>query len=353
MSRSMPLRGALIGCGFVSRFHLRAWQTVPDAKLVALCDLDPGRLEAARGLVPDATTYRDASTMLEAERLDFVEICTRPESHRALVEQAAARGLHVLCQKPSALDRADLLAMIAACDEAGVRLMIHENWRFRPWYRTLRREIEAGTIGRPIRLRLAHRETRALRPRGFADQPYFSQMPRLILLEMGCHLVDTARFLLGEVDTVSAAVGRFGEGHVGDDLATLQLRFASGAYGLLDMTWCAPADLARPEWALNETAVEGTEGMLRLQRDGSLQRVGLDDRTERRPVPLKPDDAVYIDGYAATQSHFIQGLLDGTEPETSGRDNLRTMDVVWQAYGAAEEGRTLSLPSDPATAART
>jgi len=84
------------------------------------------------------------------------------------------------------------------------------NWRFRSWYRALRAEISAGTIGRPIRLRIAHRDTRALREGGYDDQPCFRTMPRLILLEMGCHLVDTARFLIGEVETVSAALGKFG-----------------------------------------------------------------------------------------------------------------------------------------------
>lgn len=344
MTRPTPLRGGLIGCGFVSRFHCEAWKTVPDARLVALCDLDPERVERARPMVPEASAYREASAMLDRESLDFVEVCTRPESHLPLVELAASRGVHVLCQKPVSLVRADLVAMIETCEAAGVRLMVHENWRFRPWYRALRLELEAGTIGRPIRLRLAHRETRALRAGGFRDQPYFSTMPRLILLEMGCHLVDTARYVLGEVATVTATLGRFGPGHLGDDLATLSLEFEGGALGLLDMTWCAPADLARPEWALNETTLEGTEGILRLLRDGSLQRVGLDGQVERRPVRLKPDDEVYIDGYAATQAHFVEGLVRGIDHETSGRDNLKTMDVVWEGYRSAEERRTLELP---------
>jgi predicted dehydrogenase len=234
--------------------------------------------------------------------------------------------------------------MIDACDAAGVRLMFHENWRFRPWYRALRADLDAGTIGRPIRLRIAHRDTRALRPDGFADQPYLREMPRLILLEMGCHLIDTARYLLGEVASVSATLGRFGAGHPGEDVATLSLRFAGDALGLLDLSWCAPPDLARPEWALNETVVEGTEGALRLLRDGALERVGPTGTTERRPVALPPDDQVYLGGYVATQAHFIEGLLGGSAHETSGADTLRTMEVVWSAYRSAEEGRCVSIP---------
>jgi len=184
--------------------------------------------------------------------------------------------------------------MIRACDSSGIRLMFHENRRFRSWYRALRAEISAGTIGRPICLRIAHRDTRALREGGYDDQPYFRTMPRLILLEMGCHLVDTARFLIGEVATVSAALGKFGSHSIGEDVATLSLQFASGCMGLLDMSWCAPADLARAEWALNETVVEGTAGSLRLLTGGSLEWIDPTGSRERKPVILPPDDQVYL-----------------------------------------------------------
>jgi predicted dehydrogenase len=237
--------------------------------------------------------------------------------------------------------REDLLAMIAACDRAGVRFMVHENWRFRPWYRALRAAVDSGAIGRLIRVRLAHRDTRALRPEGFADQPYFAEMPRLILLEMGPHLIDTARYLAGEVRSVSAVIARCGEGHPGEDVATLLLRFDSGSLGLIDISWCAAADVARPEWALNESVVEGAEGTLRLLSDGSLERVGLDGRTRHIPVPLSPDDRVYLDGYIATQTHFIHGLIRGTPHETSGAETLKTMDILWTAYESAEAGHTI------------
>jgi predicted dehydrogenase len=338
-----PLRGALIGCGYVSRFHLEAWARVPGVAITALCETDPARLEEAGARAPGAKRFADAGAMFEEETFDFVDICTRPDSHRELVELAARHGAHVICQKPAALNRPDLRAMIEECVTSGVRLMIHENWRFRPWYRALRAEIDAGTIGHPMRLRIAHRDTRALRPDGFADQPWLAEMPRLILMEMGCHLVDTARYLIGEVQTVSATTARFGQGHPGEDVATLSLYFSGGTLGLLDLSWCAPPDLARPEWALNESVVEGTTGTLRVQADGSLQLISLRGRTERRAVPMPPDADVYLDGYVATQSHFIDGLRTGAEHETRGTDALKTMEVVWAAYRAAEDGATVQL----------
>src|SRR5262249_21147544 len=157
----------LIGCGNVSRFHLDAWARVPGVAITALCETDPTRLEQASERAPGAKRFADAAAMFEEETFDFVDICTRPDSHRDLVELAARHGAHVICQKPAALVRPDLRAMIEECVTSGVRLMIHENWRFRPWYRALRAEIDAGTIGHPMRLRIAHRDTRALRPDGF------------------------------------------------------------------------------------------------------------------------------------------------------------------------------------------
>jgi D-apiose dehydrogenase len=343
MPRPTPLRGALIGCGGVARHHLQAWSRIPEVRITGLCETDRGRLLAALERAPSARGYCDAEALFDDGPFDFVEICTGPDVHRGLVERAASHRVHVLCQKPVATERADLLAMIHRCEEASVRFMVHENWRFRPWYRALRAEIDAGAIGRPIRLRLAHRDTRALRPDGFDEQPFLATRPRLILLEMGCHMIDTARFLLGEVEAVHAATGRFGTGHPGEDVATLSLTFVGGALGLLDMSWCAPPDLARPEWALNETVVEGTSGALKVQTDGSLLFVDLHGRSERRPVEMPPDDQVYVAAFEAAQRHFIEGILEGTTHETDGRDTLRTMDVVWAAYRSAGDGSTVSL----------
>jgi D-apiose dehydrogenase len=339
-----PLRGAVIGCGYVSRFHLEGWSRVPQAHLVALCDRNRERVERASAWVPQARCYTEAAELFDREAgLDFVEICTPPEPHPELVDLAARHGTHVLCQKPAALVRSDFCAMIESCDTAGVRLMIHENWRFRPWYRAFRAEIDAGLIGRPIRLRIAHHDTRALRPDGFENQPYLAVMPQLILMDMGCHLVDTARYLMGEIETVAATIGRYGQGTVGEDLAMLTVSFADGGLGFLDMSWCTAPDQSRPEWALNPTVVEGTDGALRLRIDGSLEWTSPGGNRECRAVPLPPRDQVYVDGYAATQRHFIAGLIAGTEHETRASDNLRTMDVIWTAYRAAEEGRRLSV----------
>jgi predicted dehydrogenase len=306
--------------------------------------MDRDRLECASAKVPEARCYTEAAKLFDEEEvLDFVEICTQPDSHGELVELAARHGVHILCQKPAALVRSEFRSMLEACITAGVRLMIHENWRFRPWARAFRAEIDSGLIGRPVRLRMTHYDTRALREDGFAQQPYLATMPRMILMDTGCHLVDTARYLIGEIQTVSATVGRFGRRGIGEDVAMLAVYFAGGALGWLDLSWCAASEQSRPEWALYPTVAEGTDGTLRLLTDGSLEWISPTGRRERKPVALPPDETVYLEGFVATQRHFIDGLLSGAEHETRASDNLKTMDVIWAAYRSAEEGRTLSV----------
>jgi predicted dehydrogenase len=176
------LRGCLIGCGYVSHFHLEGWARQKLGRLVAVCDIDAAKAKAAcqYGV---CTAYTDAREMLAKERPDFVEICTRPESHLPLVRLVAEHGIHVMCQKPIAPTLDELKEMIALCDRAKVRFMVHENFRWRSWYLRMKAELGAGRIGKAFRLGLTMHDQRCLEPNGLRDQPYFFDYPRLILYE--------------------------------------------------------------------------------------------------------------------------------------------------------------------------
>src|ERR1700743_149634 len=131
-SEGAPLRGALIGCGFFARNHLNAWRDLEGVEIVALCDADAGRLEVAGRDFGIERRYTDAAQMLRGEKVDFVDIATTVASHRPLVELAASHRVAAICQKPFAASLEDAQAMVVACEEAGVRLMVHEHFRWQP-----------------------------------------------------------------------------------------------------------------------------------------------------------------------------------------------------------------------------
>jgi predicted dehydrogenase len=332
-------RGGLIGCGFVSRLHVAAWGRQTLGRLAAVCDVDAERA-AAVGRSAGVPAYHDAAEMFRRERLDVVEVCTGPGSHLPLTRLAAEHGVHVLCQKPAAPTLADLDAMIAACDAAGIRLMIHENYRWRPWNVRLRDEVLAGRVGTPARLVIHVHDQRCVRPGGLADQPYFAAMPRLILYEVGPHVIDFARWLLGEPARVFAVTRRVGP-QAGEDMAAVTLEFPGGAVTQLDLSWATAARAGRPEWGLFETWVDGDRGTLRTRPDGQLQWSPADGPCEVLPVAVGDDPLTGC--YTATQAHFLERLRSGEPFATDGRDTRRTMRGVFAAYESAERGQPVDL----------
>src|SRR5438552_1958790 len=168
-----PLRVGMVGCGYISYQHGPAWLGSPDAELVALCDADLDRARARGAEWGIERCYVDLAEMIERERLDAVDVVTRPETHHALVGVAAARGCQVTCQKPLAASLAEAGAIVQSCDRAGVRFMVTEMWRYLPWFREMHRRLDAGAIGAPHLLRFIGPRAAYRRERPINDsQPY-------------------------------------------------------------------------------------------------------------------------------------------------------------------------------------
>jgi predicted dehydrogenase len=334
-------RGGLIGCGYVSQYHLAGWSQQSTAEIVAVCDQDETRVRATAERFRITAAYTSAEEMLARESLDFVEICTRPPAHEPLVNLAARHQLDILCQKPLGTDLASIDRMIAVTTTAGVRCMVHENWRFRPWYVELHKVVHQGVIGNPIRLRINAHDFRCMAPGGLGDQPYFKHMPRFILYEMGPHLVDVARSLFGEPTTVFGATARTGAVD-GEDSAHLVLGYADGKQAILDMCWSTrqnPEDSLT--WGLQQTLVEGSKGTLRVDAQGQLERSLPDGTIDHFPVFLEPDPRVQA--YAGVHRHFLECLETGRPFLTDIADNRKAMAIVYAGYESAERQMVIRL----------
>lgn len=327
-----PLRGAVVGCGFFAQFHLDAWRRIDGVQIVAACDPD---LERARAAATRA--YRTWDEMLAVESLDFVDIVTRPDTHLAFVEMAAAAKLPIICQKPMAPSLADARRMTAIAAQANVPLMIHENWRWQPWYRLLRERIAAGDIGQPVtyRFRIRRRDGHGHAP--YSAQPYFREMPRLLIYETLVHPLDTARFLFGELHAVTALTRRLNPVIAGEDFAQLLTLHHSGLGGIIDGNRFL--DLASSSPPLGDAEVEGDGGMLSVNASGDVLRNG--KVVWRNTV----HHGYRGDSVRATQQHFVDCLRRGAPFETSAHDYLNTFAAVEAAYESAATGKTLTIPT--------
>jgi D-apiose dehydrogenase len=333
MNPSAPLRGGIVGCGFFAQFHIEAWRRMPDVELSAAADPE---IERASAAAPRA--YSSAEEMLDHERLDFLDIATRPESHLPLVRLAASRKIPVICQKPMAPSWADALGMVDAAESAGIPLMIHENWRWQPWYRAARLLIDCGAIGRPIHYWFRTRRNDGAGSSPYPNQPYFASMPRLLIWETLVHHIDTARFLFGDLVAIYAQARRRNPVIAGEDQAVLTLTHADLS-GLIDGHRFLDPDPDGP--ALGDACIEGESGALRIPATGDIF-LGQDQIWTNQAREGYRGDSV-----RATQRHFIDCLRSGSPFESSGREYLKTFRAVEAAYESIAERRAISLLADP------
>ncbi len=327
------LRGAMIGAGYFAGFHAEGWSRIEGAEVSAVADPAPGRASefAARWKLP--RTYSDPEAMLAEEKPDFVDIVTRPETHLELACLAASRGAHVICQKPMARNWEECLEMVEACDRAGVRLVIHENWRWQPWYREVKRILDSGRLGRPFHVEFKMRTGDGRGPEPFAQQPYFRHMPRLMIYETAVHFLDTFRYLLGDIESLYCRLDRIHPAIHGEDYAVIQLNFRNGAHGLIDANRTSgpmPVPVAMGAFAL-----EGDRGMVRMTADGKLWLT--EHGTPEAPHDFPATDQGYKgDSLRAMSQHAVGCFQSGAPAESEGREYLKTVAAVFACYQSAE-----------------
>lgn len=332
-------RGVAVGTGYFSQFHFDAWRRCEGAEIVAVASLDADQAQAAVARYGIARVYGDVAEMLEREKPDFIDIITPPATHKALVTLAAERGVNILCQKALAPTLEEARAIVGIAAGAGVRLMVHDNFRFQAWHREARRLMDAGAIGTLQSLSCRTRLGDGWGADAYlARQPYFRDMPQFLVFETGVHFIDVYRYLGGEIARVFARLRRLNPAIRGEDCGVVLFDFASGAGGLWDADRYHESTVPDPRYTFGEFLLEGESGALRIDGQGviTLHPLG------RAPVRHDYAPSRYGfagDSVAATFAHFIARLVDGAPFETGGTDYLRTLAVQDAVYASAASGR--------------
>ena len=335
------IRVGLIGCGFYAQNHLNSWRDLaPDgAVLAAVCDVDPAKARAA-GEAFGVPWHVDVGAMLDSEKLDLVDIVTRQDTHRAIAEQTISRGIATIVQKPFAPTWEDATAIVKAARDAGVWLAVHENFRYQAPLRAIRKAIDSGAIGEPSWARITFRTGYDV----YKTQPYFYDEERFAIADVGVHVLDVARFLLGDVARVSCETQRRNPKVRAEDTATMMLRHDSGAVSVVEVTYEARrADDWFPETLME---IEGPRGSI-IVTAGSRMKLTSDGVASEHDIgtPLLPWTShpwhVSQQGALGACRHFLHRLQRGEPAETRGEDNLKTYALVDAAYVAAAEHRAV------------
>jgi predicted dehydrogenase len=325
---SKPLRIGLIGAGWVTQYHLQAWQKLAGrAAVVAIADPSSENAAARAQQFNIGQCFSRAEDMLAERELDAVDIAAPRAFHAPLVRLVADRGLPVLCQKPLAPTLAEAEAL-ARDVEGRIRLMVHENWRFRAYYRDAASWIRDGRIGAVTAARLtlvtsgtlpdAHGQYPAIE-----RQPFMRGEARMLVAEVLIHHLDTLRMLLGPLDVTAATLTQTCPDIAGEDGAVIQMRSHGGAGVSLFASFAAHG---APRSQADQLEILGKTGAIRLD-DTQLRLTGA--HSETRAYDLA---ATYQGSYDATIAHFVDALQGNAPFETSPADNLQTLRLVEDCY---------------------
>ncbi|MEV4770435.1 Gfo/Idh/MocA family oxidoreductase [Micromonospora humida] len=349
-----PLRVGLLGYGVAGRvFHAPLIAATGGLRLAAVVTADPQRRQQVADEHPDARVVDDAGALwADPDALDLVVVATPNSSHVTHARAAIAAGLPVVVDKPLAATAADARALVDEADRRGVPLTVFQNRRWDGDFRTVRRLVEDGTLGRVTRFESRFERWRPQIRAGWREGGSPADAGG-VLYDLGAHLVDQAVQLFGPVDTVYAEVDRRRPGAQVDDDAFVALTHVGGVRSHLWMS-AVTAQLGPRLRVLGDRAaytchgLDGQEDALR--RGGRPDAPGWGEVTpdrygllgagdDLRPTPTEPGR--YQDFYAQVEA-ALRG--DGPLP-VDPRDAVRTVELIELAHRSAAERTVLTVPA--------
>ena len=338
------LKIVCVGAGYFARFHVEAWTRIDGVKLIAICDHDLAKAKALAQEFGVDKCYQTTAQAYEESSFDIIDIITPPATHYDLCKEAIAHGKQIICQKPLAPTFEAATRLTKLISKSDVRFMVHENFRFQPWYRKIKELINDRAIGDQL-FSLNHRMRMG---DGWPDdaymsrQPYFRQMPRLLIHETGIHFVDVFRYLLGDVTAVYSRLRKLNQHIEGEDCGIVLFDFENGAQAIFDGNRYNESNSDNPRYTFGEMLIEGKEGSIRLLQDGSIfvQKLGAEEEEIGYTHENKnfAGDCVYF-----TQKHFIDCLRNGDEFETNLSDYFKSIQIQEAIYQSSEAKKEISL----------
>ncbi len=331
-------RAVAIGAGYFSGFQFEAWNRIPEVTVAAISNRTESKARQKMAEYAIPRFYADWREMIDRERPDFVDVITPPETHSAICAHAARAGAAIICQKPLAPALGESRRIVETARDAPVRFMVHENFRWQPWYREIKRVLQEGVIGAPTHLYFRLRTGDGWGEDAYlARQPFFRDYPRLLVYETAVHFIDTFRYLLGEIVEVYAKLRRLNPVIRGEDAGQIFVSFESGATAILDANRFNEAEVDAPRYTFGDLRLDATRGHLAMEADSSMRIKPLGEPVRaheyKRANRNFAGDCVY-----SLQRHFVDCLLSGDEFESHGEDYLKTLAVVDAVYDSARTG---------------
>lgn len=334
------LQVGLVGAGYFSRFHIDAWRRLHEVNLLAVAETDEERRENLASEFPDIKLYDSVEILLSEHQIDILDIATPPSTHRTILQEVAGRVVTIVCQKPfcSNLNEAEEVADII--NNTGSTLIIHENFRFQPWYRRIKSIISSGELGDVLQAQFRLRPGDGAGVDAYLDrQPYFRNMEKFLIHETGIHWIDVFRFLFGIPQTVYSDLRKLNPEISGEDAGYFIFGYADGQRAMFDGNRLLDHSAENQRLTMGEFVVEGTRATITLNGEAELLLRNKGERTGIK-IPYEVNfrgfggDCVYL-----FQKHVVDFCLGRGELENSVESYLCNLVLENHIYESALSGR--------------
>lgn len=331
-----PLKVACVGAGYFSQFQYDSWARMDRVHLVGSCNRDLAKARAT-GL----PAYDDLNVMIAEQTPDILDVILPPVAHAKTLRTALQAGIKwIICQKPFCVDLAEAQQISAEAEAAGATIIVHENFRFQPWYRAIKTALDRGDVGTVQQVTFRLRPGDGQGPEAYlARQPYFQQMEKFLVHETAVHWVDTFRYLLGDPLAVYADLRRINPAIAGEDAGYILFDHPNGVRALFDGNRHLDHAADNLRRTMGEAQIEGTMGTVNLWGDGSVTRRAFGETKAQTLLPADTWDGFGGDCVHALQSHVVAGILDGAPLENQAEDYLTVVAIEDAIYGSAANGQ--------------
>ena len=341
--KDRKIRIAIVGCGRISKNHFGAIEKHnKDLELVAVCDIDPDTLRQHSDKY-QVKGYPSMEQMLDQEEIDLVALCTPSGIHPDQTILAAMHKVNVMTEKPMATRWGDGIQMVKACDEENVRLFVVKQNRRNATLQLLKRAIEEKRFGH---IRMVHINVFWTRPQEYYEQAKWRGTWELdggAFMNQASHYVDLIDWLIGPVDSVQAMTSTTRDIEV-EDTGVLNIKWRNGALGSMAVTM-----LTYPKNLEGSITILGDNGSVKIG-GVAVNDIQLWEFADQKEYDKEIENAnyettsVYGFGHPLYYKNVVDVLRGQAEPETDGREGLKSLEVLIAAYLSARDGNTLNLP---------
>lgn len=342
------LRFAVFGAGFWARYQLAAWREVGGVECVGIYNRTRAKAKTLAHDLGIPAVYDNAERLLRDLKPDFVDNITEVGGHKPLSLLCAKHRIPCICQKPMAASLEDARKMVTAFRKARTPFFVHENWRWQAPMVALRKLVGSGVIGTPFRGRLTMVS-------GFdcwANQPALADLKQFILTDMGSHILDVARVLFGEAHSIYCLAQRTLAPKVrGENVATLMLSMGPAHTSVtVEMGFAKTPLERRVRECFPQTLafIEGPAGSIELGTDYVIRLTTSSGTRISRHAPARYAwaDPAYDIAHASIvpcNANLLGALRGEWEAETTGEDNLKTLQLVFGAYQSAKKNTVVKF----------